>query len=406
VPVNTRAAHYPLMDSMRGIAVIAVVATHTTFFTALHGSQTTQVRFGFISVTVFFVLSAFLLYGPWVAARLDDRQPPSIRGFAWRRFLRVVPAYYVALTIIAIALGLSYVFTLEGAGALYGFAQVYSPEYVLKGLPQAWTLCAEAIFYAFLPLWAALMRRLRADSRERRVRLELMACAGLFTASLVYKVAITATGTIEGHWGRPLQLNFLTFLDDFAIGMALATLAAAYRGRSDQPRAIRAIDRHPSIAWAAGGAVLLIGALTLGLLGQVGDILTSGTPYVVRHYMIELIAVGLLLPGMFGDPSRGLVRRILRNRALLYVGMVSYGVYLWHLAILEQLGRWNFESVAGRTSILWFAVVLPASVVLATLSYYLIERPFLSRKGLVRSRPAPNPGEAIAEPAPTAPTRP
>src|SRR4051812_15138454 len=99
------------MDSMRGIAVIAVVATHTTFFVALKGTHTAQVRFGFISVTVFFVLSAFLLYGPFVDARLTNRRPPSVVGFAWRRFLRVVPAYFVALTVIAIALGLSYVHT-------------------------------------------------------------------------------------------------------------------------------------------------------------------------------------------------------------------------------------------------------------------------------------------------------
>jgi peptidoglycan/LPS O-acetylase OafA/YrhL len=404
--VNTRAAHYPLMDSMRGIAVIAVVATHTSFFTALQGSETTQVRFGFISVTVFFVLSAFLLYGPWVGARLDERAAPAVLGFAWRRFLRVVPAYYVALTLIALVLGLSYVSSLEGVGFLYGFAQVYSPEWVLKGLPQAWTLCVEVVFYALLPLWAALMRRLRASSREQRVRQELVACAALFTVSFAYKIVVTATGAIDGHWGRPLQLNFLTFLDDFAIGMALATLAAAYRGRSEQPRAIAAVDRYPSLAWAGGAAALAVGVVTLGLLGQVGDLRTSGSPYVLRHYLIEVIAVGLLLPAMFGDPKRGFVRRILANRALLYVGMVSYGVYLWHLAILEQMERWGYESIASRTSILWFVVVLPAAVLIASLSYYLVERRALGLKGMVRAHPAPRPGESIAEPAPIAPTPP
>jgi peptidoglycan/LPS O-acetylase OafA/YrhL len=86
--------------------------------------------------------------------------------------------------------------------------------------------------------------------------------------------------------------------------------------------------------------------------------------------------------------------------------MVSYGIYLWHLAILEQMDRWGFESVAGKTSILWFAVVLPAATLIATLSYYLVERRALSLKHLVRARPEPAPGESIAEPAPVAPTRP
>ena len=406
--MNTRAAHFPLMDSMRGIAVIAVVATHTSFFTALQGSETTQVRFGFISVTVFFVLSAFLLYGPWVGARLEERVAPSVLGFAWRRFLRVVPAYYVALTLIALILGLSYVSSAEGIGFLYGFAQVYSPEWVLKGLPQAWTLCVEVVFYALLPLWAALMRRMRATSTGQRVRQELIACAVLFSVSFAYKIVVTATGAIDGHWGRPLQLNFLTFLDDFAIGMALATLAAAYGGRpaAEQPRALRLLDRSPWVAWAMMATALLIGVVTLGLLGQVGDLRTSGAPYVVRHHLIEVIAVGLLLPAMFGDPTRGWVRRVLANRVLLYVGMVSYGVYLWHLAILEQMDRWGYESIANRTSVLWFVVVLPVAVAIASLSYYLVERRALGLKNLVRSHPAPRPGESIAEPAPVAPTPP
>jgi peptidoglycan/LPS O-acetylase OafA/YrhL len=401
--MRTRRAHFPLMDSMRGIAVIAVVATHTSFFTALRGSDTTQVRFGFISVTVFFILSAFLLYEPFVHARLREAEAPSVKAFAWRRVLRVVPAYYVALTAIAVVLGLSYVFTAEGAATYYGFAQVYRPDWVLRGLPQAWTLCVEVVFYALLPLWAALMRRLPARSRRDKVRQELVACAVLLALSFIYKVIVTATGAVDGPFGRPLQLNFLTFLDDFAIGMALATLAASYIGRPDEPRALRALDRYPSIAWGVGAAALAIGIATLGLLGQVGDLRTSGAPYVVRHYLIEVIAVGLLLPAMFGDPDRGFVRRLLRNRALLYAGMISYGIYLWHLAVLDQLARWNFESLAEKTTVIWFAVALPISVLLASISYYVVERPFLRLKNRVPGRPAPQSGESRVDPAPLSP---
>jgi peptidoglycan/LPS O-acetylase OafA/YrhL len=403
MPMNTRAHNYPLMDSMRGIAVIAVVATHTSFFVALKGIQATQVRFGFISVTIFFVLSAFLLYGPFVHARLAGEAPPATGAYAWRRFLRVVPAYYVALTVIALALGFSYVFSAEGIPTYYGFAQVYRPDWVLRGLPQAWTLCVEVVFYALLPLWAALMRRLRAVSAEQRVRQELVACGVVLVVSFAYKLAITATGAIDGHYGRPLQLNFLAFMDDFAIGMALATLAVHYKRKRAQPRALRLIDRFPSIAWGVGGAALAIGIVTLGLLGQVGDLRTNGAPFVIRHYLIEVIAIGLLVPAMFGDPARGVLRRLLRNRVLLYVGMVSYGIYLWHLAVLEQLSRWGFESVGSRTSVVWFAAALPISVVLATVSYYAIERPFLSLKGRVRGRPHPRSGESVSEPAPILP---
>ena len=402
--MNTRAHNYPLMDSMRGIAVIAVVATHTSFFVALKGVHATQVRFGFISVTVFFMLSAFLLYGPFVHARLADRLPPTTGAFAWRRFLRVVPAYYVALTVIAIVLGLSYVFTVQGIATFYGFAQVYRPDYVLRGLPQAWTLCVEVVFYALLPVWSAMMRRLRAASVAQKVRQELIACGVVVLLSFAYKLAITTSGAIDGHFGRPLQLNFLTFMDDFAIGMALATIAARYQlGGEREPRALRLLDRYPSIAWAVGGVALGIGVITLGLLGQVGDLRTNGAPFVVRHYLIEIIAMGLLLPAMFGDPANGVLRRLLAWRPLLYVGMVSYGIYLWHLAVLDQLARWDFRSFGGDRSAVWFAATFPISLALATVSYYAIERPFLSLKGRVRGRPHPSSGESVSEPAPILP---
>jgi peptidoglycan/LPS O-acetylase OafA/YrhL len=404
--VNTRADRYPLMDSMRAISVVSVVLTHVSFHTAFQGGGQTQVRFGFISVTIFFMTSAFLLYGPFVRARLDDVDPPSLKGFAWRRFLRVVPAYYVALTIIALAFGFSFVFSAQGIPTFYGFAQVYRPDWALLALPQAWTLCVEVSFYALLPLWAAFMRRRRAGSREQRVRQELIAAGLLVLVSFAYKAVIVATGVIDGHYGATLQLNLLTFMDDFAIGMALATIAVAYRGRDRQPAALVALDRYPSIAWGIAAAALGIGIASLGLLGQVGDLNSSGAPYVVRHYLIEVIAAGVLLPGMFGDPQRGFVRRILRNRVLLYLGLVSYGIYLWHFAVLDQLSRWDFGSVAGRSTALWFAVALPMAVALATLSYYIVERPFLRLKGLVNITPEPRPDESIAERAPATPTAP
>ena len=404
--MSTRPVHYPLMDSMRGIAAIAVVATHTSFFVDFKGVHTTQVRFGYISVVVFFVLSAFLLYGPFVRARLADAEPPSTTAFAWRRVLRVVPAYYVALTVIALALGLPYVFTADGIPTFYGFAQVYRADRALNGLSQGWTLCVEALFYVLLPVWAALMGRLPAASRERKVRQELIACAVLVAISFVYKIVVTATGAIDGGYGRPLQLNFVTFMDEFAIGMALATVAAAYSDGRKRPRALELVERYPSLAWGVGGAALLVGVVSLGLLGQVGDLRASGPPYVLRHYLIAVIATGLVLPAMFGDPRRGVVRRILRNRVLLYLGMISYGIYLWHLGLLTQLDRWGFESVAHRTTVVWFAATMAISVVVASISYYVVERPFLKLKNRVPGRPPPQSGESRVDPAPVTPASP
>ena len=254
LPVSTRAAHYPLMDSMRGIAVIAVVATHTSFFTALQGGDTTQVRFGFISVTVFFILSAFLLYGPFVDARLADREGPAVLGFAWRRVLRVVPAYYVALTADrARPRPLLRVHARGRRSTSTASPRCTAPSWVLRGLPQAWTLCVEVVFYALLPVWAVLMRRLRAASREQRVRQELWGCAALFAASFVYKLVINVTGAIDGALGRGRSSS--------TSSRSWTTSRSAWRSPRWRPPtgaaassrgAIRVLDRFPSIAWAVG----------------------------------------------------------------------------------------------------------------------------------------------------------
>src|SRR3954463_2030030 len=105
------------------------------------------------------MLSAFLLYRPGVRARLAEWAAPSAAAFAWRRFLRIMPAYWVGLTVISRWLGLRYLFTGHGSWTYYRLLQVYQLGWAVGGLAQAWTLCVEVVFYACLPVWGALMRR-------------------------------------------------------------------------------------------------------------------------------------------------------------------------------------------------------------------------------------------------------
>jgi peptidoglycan/LPS O-acetylase OafA/YrhL len=407
--LNVHATRFPLMDSIRAIALLAVVAAHASFFMSVGGATSlSHLRFDF-SVRVFFMISGFLLYRPFVRARLREWEAPSTAAYFWRRLLRIVPAYWVALTAIAIWLGISYVFSARGVPTYYGFAQVYQPGWAVGGLPQAWSLCVEVLFYVMLPAWAWLMRRVGAAAAAAGgaaaaagglVRRELLGCAALFAASVVYKVAVTATGAIEGPSGVPLQLNTLTFLDDFAVGMALAVLSAWYEGR-DLPRPLLVLERFPSIAWGAGFLTLGVTSFGVGLFGHVGENI-AGVEYIERHYLLELIAVALLLPAVFGDPARGVVRRILANRALLYMGLVSYAVYLWHFAVYIQLERWGFGKVAAAAGQwIWFPAGLAGGLLLATLSWFLLEKPLIGLKGRVPDRSRAVAGEAIPEPTTT-----
>jgi peptidoglycan/LPS O-acetylase OafA/YrhL len=171
-------------------------------------------------------------------------------------------------------------------------------------------------------------------------------------------------------------------------------------------RPLRLLDRRPEVAWAIGLAALWIVSTQLGLTGQLGEPVGK-RQYIERHYLFTIVALGLVLPAMFGDPRRGLVRKLLGWRPLLYLGMISYGVYLYHFAVLRQLENWDLASLGSKTTtLIWFPLALAGGVLLATISYYGAERPILGLKRLVRDRPVPQPGEAIAEPAPVVPTAP
>jgi peptidoglycan/LPS O-acetylase OafA/YrhL len=399
--VNTRAVNFPYMDSIRAIALLSVFAAHTSLFVAQEGPDAlTKVRFDF-AVRVFFIISAFLIYRPWVRARLRGYEPPRLSAYAWRRFLRIVPAYWVALTVIAVWIGLPGVLTWSGVPIYYGFGQVYDQIRSVGGLPQAWSLCVEVVFYALIPVYAAFLARLRAPDRRRRLRQELIGPAVMFAIGVAYKVWAVRSGTLDPD--RPelivLQLNTLAFLDDFAIGMAAAAISVWYEGRDELPRPLRVIDRFPIVPWLVGLVGVWVVSTQLGLTGKLGEPV-SDTAYLARHYVYTVVGVGLVLPALFGDPSRGWVRRLLANRALLFLGAISYPVYLYHFAVLLQLQRWGFgDAVQGEWAWLWFPVAFAGSVAISIASWRLVERPAMELKRLVRARPEPQGGQVIEGPS-------
>ena len=119
-----------------------------------------------VAVPIFLLISGFLLYRPFAAARTRGRPMPSVLAYGWRRVLRIVPAYWVAVTLIGLWLGSRYLFYIgnppadifSGTGLLgyYGFTQIYSAETRFGGIAQAWTIDTEVAFYLALPLYCLL----------------------------------------------------------------------------------------------------------------------------------------------------------------------------------------------------------------------------------------------------------
>jgi peptidoglycan/LPS O-acetylase OafA/YrhL len=131
--------HFELFDALRGIAVVSVIAFHVASITDKLGrgltGRTAEVL-GAQAVIVFFVISGFLLYRPFVAARVARRQEPSLRRFGRRRVGRILPAYWVALTLLALYPGITGVFSDEG-WRYYAFLPLYSADTINQGIPVA-----------------------------------------------------------------------------------------------------------------------------------------------------------------------------------------------------------------------------------------------------------------------------
>jgi len=375
---------------MRALAFMCVLVAHASFAAGFAADGSTMRPFFArldIGVRIFFLISAFLLYRPFVAARLEHKDPPLVRAYAWRRFLRIAPAYWLALCVIGIWVGAPEVFTVEHAPLYFGFAHIYDSATVnLRAMPQAWSLAVEVSFYVFLPLYAALMRRISGGLRS-----ELVGAAVVFGVGLVYKLWVFAVGWTDVRF----RLVLPEYIDYFAIGMALAAVSVAGAGG----RLLDLFARRPWIAWLAALLAFLLVSKGIGLTGSVHDNVTEAR-YLALHYLYAFIALGLLLPAIFGDPERGLIRRLLAWRPLLWIGLVSYGAYLYHFVVIEQLADEGFRPIAADTTpYLWFPVALAGSLAIAAVSWYCFERPILSLKRRVPRRPVER-GEAKLEPAP------
>src|SRR3954471_17043327 len=298
--MNARADRFPLMDSLRAIAVVAVLLTHASYFVAQSGTDL-LVHFRFdMGVTIFFVISGFLIYRPWVHARLRGEPSPLVRVYAWRRLLRIVPGYWVALTLIALVVGVSGLFSWHGAAIYYGFLQIYSAYDVGGGLVQAWSLCIELAFYVFIPLYALAMARLRPADPARRLRQELIGAVALFAFSAAFKVAALIVGTLHDPHVSNLQVNPAAQIDFFAIGMALAALSVWSQERGELPAPLQLMDRRPWLPWAAAAATFALVSYGIGVTGSLSEHFTPAQ-YLERHYLYALTAAALVLPAMFGD---------------------------------------------------------------------------------------------------------
>jgi peptidoglycan/LPS O-acetylase OafA/YrhL len=360
-------------DGLRAIAALTVLSYHVALRSGLTRSgwfapALWELKCG---VAMFFVISGALLYLPYARALRDGSRLPDWRSYGRRRAVRILPAYWVAVTVVGIGPFHVAVFGLN-AWRYYGLSQIYTPETLLGGLSVAWSLCVEISFYLALPLFAWLAahsvgRRRGGDAA--RVQLALIAIAGV--GSLVLRGALSGTPTAPVN-GTLALVALPGLLDWFAIGMGLAVLRASVEARG--PSNVGVLVGRP------GRCVLLgLGVFAAALPLQQSD---AFVPWygLLAHIAIG-VGCGLLVLSVLTprpDPTGARSRRLVSHPLLVWVGTISYGIYLWHLPVLQLIAP-HLMPAAGSASaasvaLTWLGVVL-AAVAVGAASWYLIERP-------------------------------
>lgn len=404
---TAQGAHFPCFDGLRAFAAIAVVFHHASIATgfAVRGptvpftnGQNLGAYFAHmdVGVQVFFLISGFLLYRPYVAAAFDDRVPVPTRTFLWRRFMRIYPAYWVAFIGIAVMVGIR--MPVPGARSMFEYfflVHLYDPAKTiistfdpiagttvvsevfraLGGISQSWTLVVEVSFYLFVPAYAALLRRLGRGRDDRsRLRLEILGLVALYAISVLWRLLCYGVAA-PGSALRFLGVYWLPAnLDLFAMGMGLA-LASVWVARYGAPRLLRLVGSVDWVWWVVAFVCFHAATYWIGLSNTL--VLVHGSRAFTRQLLYGMVALFLLLPAVFGPAERGTVRRFLQLRPVVFLGTISYGIYLWHQAFIEQITEVT-NGVTFRSPFLPAALgALAMSVIVATVSFRLVEQPLL-----------------------------
>jgi peptidoglycan/LPS O-acetylase OafA/YrhL len=374
------AGFLPGFDGLRAVAALLVVVVHVGAasgftFRSSAGAYTSR---GEIGVSVFFLISGFLLYRPFAAAAMAGRPGPGVRSYFVRRALRILPLYWVALIVTYLFTGWTSVHGISGFLENAFFLQVYSRHWVFHGITQAWSLCIEVTFYLMLPVWAAAMRkfdsrRARAHDPEGVLRRELLVLAAFYVTSLAFRwwvvaAPIGATQTARSwlpSWG-----------DHFALGMGLAVVSSYVSQTGRLPRVLRVMTKPGADigCWVVAGFVFWLVSTQVGLTTAPLAVGGAGTD-LAREVLYSLFGFFLLLPAVFGDQRTGAVRWLLACRPMALIGLVSYGIYLWHQLVVRQIQEWTSWKVLDSPFLWLLLTAVVVTIAVSTVTYLLIERP-------------------------------
>ncbi|GHO74790.1 hypothetical protein KSD_25610 [Ktedonobacter sp. SOSP1-85] len=418
---NTIAA----LDGVRAIACLIVVAFHLSLITTRDVPLWTASQFnplfsavafaGDTGVNLFFVLSGFLLFMPFASAILWRKPRPSWKRFYLRRIFRILPAYYVSLLLMILLFRPNYLSIHHWQGLLsFLFLFIDSSADAYKQINGPfWTLAVEWQFYLALPFIALgiafLVERCSQRSSNPRIRLGwiigsllVLAAWGVFSRWLgIYLVANPQLATTRlTSWlinlflffgfGAPVAGLHGKFMEDFAMGMLVSTLYIYTQSKSGKGESQYPITLA---SWLGRLSPVLFVFALLWQLAMFAWKFAQSTPQAFPFFTQSVftpanyatyaelgygIGYGLLILAiLFG---RSWLKRPFEWTPLRWLGLLSYGLYMWHLNLVRLptsfVARHPEWPALLRYSVYWgwFAIFI---IPLVFLLFVAVERPFI-----------------------------
>ncbi|GAC67230.1 putative acyltransferase [Gordonia soli NBRC 108243] len=380
----------PQLEGMRALAALGVLTTHVAFQTRAVEIPVLGPVLGRLdlAVALFFGLSGFLLWRPWVAAahggdthggdtHCGDTHGggasgghPPIRRYLRHRVVRIWPAYLVVVVLVLTLLP-----DAQNADATVWLAnltltQVFVPLSLTAGLTQMWSLSVEVAFYLLLPLLGLALVTLRG----RRVRWRIPALFAIGAASLTWGwVAVTLpvpAGVEPKNW-------VVGHLPWFLAGLVLAELVGLWESRVADPRAVQ--SRWLAVVIGISGrrwlmfAVLVVayGLACTPIAGPTGLGDLHQWQFAVKMVLGAICAYAILAPLLCAPGPF----RFLDSRVMQALGRWSYGIFIWHIAVLAVVfGLFGIVPFNGDTVLVW-AITVVVTIGVSAASYAFVEEP-------------------------------
>lgn len=354
------AHRFAQLDSIRAIAALMVVATHTCFWAGVYtrGTWGTAAQRLEVGVAIFFVLSGFLLSRPFLLRARHGTRTDPVRIYALKRAGRILPVYLITVVAAFALLSKNHDLGWERVALNLTLTDFFVNAQLPFGLTQMWSLSVEASFYIVLPLVGAFVL-----ARFWRPTLLIVGLVAVGILGLVWLAVTAQDHALIARWLPSYALWF-------ALGIALATVEVD-GGSVRLTRSLRRWATDRTACWVLALGLFVIIATPLG--GSPLLVALSSSEAVMRHLFYAAIAVLVVAPCVFVTDDGA--ARLLSRPWFRHLGYTSYAVFCCHMLVLELVSKAAGFELFRAPAIPLFLAVLAISLAVAEVLYRYVEKP-------------------------------